>query len=427
MDKVKQSTKNVTAFGGLNFIYDAIRRSGIDTWLNAQMGSRSIFAHYSYADAVLSLFGNTLTQGSFVADLKVLKDKFIDQVFHKIPSPDTIEYICQELKQPNIVQQGPKNVVHELNYIERFNDLLVALAIKTKQLQEDKQGYVMDFDNVVIPTEKQDAKLSYKMVKGYHPNMAFIGRIPVHIENHNGNTPAKYQQAETLNRLFDNLDKHHIKIEHFRADSASYQKDVFDLVTKRAKYFYIRMMDFEDIRMQCGKITDWKKVKINHQDKEVASIDYSPAESERTYRIVVTRHKREDRQIDLLSGSAYTYQGIVTDNYEKSEQEVIEFYNQRGDSEKSNCYLLNDFNLHHLPFPDMDTNTVYMYLMAMCATMFEWTKTILVDNKVKGINIAMRTKAICFHYITVAATFINHAREKIITVFSEQPYAILRI
>lgn len=159
----------------------------------------------------------------------------------------------------------------------------------------------------------------------------------------------------------------------------------------------------------------------------MASIEYSPAKSERTYRIAVTRHKREDRQIDLLSGCVYTYQGIITNNYEKSEQEVIEFYNGRGDSEKSNCYLLNDLNLHHLPFPDMDTNTVYMYLMAMCATLFEWTKTILVDNKVKGINIAMRTKAICFHYIAVASIFINHAREKIITVFSEQPYAILRI
>jgi hypothetical protein len=159
----------------------------------------------------------------------------------------------------------------------------------------------------------------------------------------------------------------------------------------------------------------------------VASIDYSPAKSETTCRIVVTRHKRKDQQIDLLSGCAYTYQGIATSNYEMSEQGVIEFYNGRGDSEKSNSYLLNDFNLHHLPFPDMNTNTVYMYLMAMCATLFEWVKTILVDNKVKGIDIAMRTKTICFHYITVASTFINHAREKIITVFSEQQYAILRI
>jgi hypothetical protein len=31
-----------------------------------------------------------------------------------------------------------------------------------------------------------------------------------------------------------------------------------------------------------------------------------------------------------------------------------------------------------------------MYLMAMCATLFEWTKTVLVKNKTRGIIINMR-------------------------------------
>ena len=44
MDKVKQSTKNVTPFGGLNFIYDAIIRYGISVWLDQQIGYRSALA-----------------------------------------------------------------------------------------------------------------------------------------------------------------------------------------------------------------------------------------------------------------------------------------------------------------------------------------------------------------------------------------------
>jgi hypothetical protein len=196
MDKVKQSNKNVTPYGGLNFIYDVISRSGIDSYLDGQIGCRSILAQYSYSDVVLSLLGNTLTQGSFIADLEVMKAKFSEQVFHKIPSPDTVEYACQELKQPTIVRTTPKGVVHELNYINRFNETLIALAVKTKQLKVGKGGYTLDFDNVVIENQKQDAKLSYKMVKGYHPNIAFIGRIPVHIENHNGNTPARLSKKK---------------------------------------------------------------------------------------------------------------------------------------------------------------------------------------------------------------------------------------
>jgi len=154
---------------------------------------------------------------------------------------------------------------------------------------------------------------------------------------------------------------------------------------------------------------------------------YAPFDGDKEYRIVVTRKKRKDAQIDFLSGGAYTYQSIITNDNEKTEKDVIDFYNQRGDAENSNRYLLNDFNLHHLPFPDLSTNTVYMYLMAMCATLFEWTKTVLVKNKTKGITVTMRVKAVCFHYITVATTFVKHAHQTILKVFSDQEYVELQI
>ena len=255
-----------------------------------------------------------------------------------------------------------------------------------------------NYDNVIIENDKQDAQYTYKHSKGYQPGIAFIGRIPVHIENRNGNTPARYEQKEILQRCFDNLNKHHIKIKHFRADAASYQKEVIELAEKSTQYFYIRMMDFEDIREYCGQINNWQSVEINYEKKEVASILYEPFDGDKQYRIVVTRKKRADGQMDLLSGSAYTYQGIITNNYEVTEKEVIEFYNQRGDAENSNRYMLNDFNLHHLPFPDLSTNTVYMYLMAMCATLFEWVKTVLVKNKSYNPHHACKSGLFSLHH-----------------------------
>jgi hypothetical protein len=399
----------------------------MDKFLNEQIGYRSVLAAYSYSDVVLSLLGNALTQGSFISDLQTLKQKYSKQVFNKIPSPDTVEYACQELKTSTIIQQTDKGIVHQLNYSNRMNETLVALAIKTHQLSLTGEDYTLDYDNVIIENDKQDAQRTYKGTKGYHPGIAFIGRIPVHIENHNGNTPARFEQKETLERCFDNLRKHHISIKHFRADAASYQKEVIELAEKNAEHFYIRMMDFEDIRGCCAQISNWQTIEINYEKKEVASIQYEPFNCNNEYRIVVTRKKRKDGQMDLLTGSAYTYQGIITGNKEMSEKEVIEFYNQRGDAENSNRYMLGDFNLHHLPFPDMDTNTVFIYLMAMCATLFEWIKKVLVKNKVTSITLAMRTKAVCFHYISVAATFITHARKKILKLFSTESYSILLI
>ena len=85
-----------------------------------------------------------------------------------------------------------------------------------------------------------------------------------------------------------------------------------------------------------------------------------------------------------------------------SDLEIITFYNKRGnDSENNNKNLLNDFNIHRLPFMDLDTNTVYIGLMAICSNIFEWIKQVLVKNKVKGIEIQHRTKRVFMQYIYV--------------------------
>jgi hypothetical protein len=418
MGKITHSDKNITTLGGLNLILTAINEKGLYEYINAQLGARSVNAKYSYGDILLSLFANAISQGSYVADLEHLKEHYKEQCFQKIPSPDTVEYACQELKAKTIVVKSDSGVEHSFNYSNKMNEILVGLAVKTSMLKSGTHDYTLDFDNVVMENDKQDAKMSYKMTKGYHPNLAFIGRIPVHIENHNGNTPATYKQGETIQRCFDNLKKEGVKVTSFRGDAASYQKEVIDIVEANTESFYVRLVNCENFREECGGQKNWEKVLINNIIKEVATIEYQPFGGKKTYRAVVTRTERNDKQADLISGTAYNYFGIMTDDRVKTNKEVIEFYNQRGDDENSNKYMLNDFNLHHLPFMDMCTNTVFMYLMAMCATIFEWTKTILVANKVKGIKISMRVKAIFYHYIMVAATYVKHAGKRVFKIFS---------
>ena len=73
MDKVRTSSKNASPFGGLNLIFNAISKAGLPKFLDHQIGFRNIRVEYSYSDIVLSLFGNSLCQGSYISDLKQLK------------------------------------------------------------------------------------------------------------------------------------------------------------------------------------------------------------------------------------------------------------------------------------------------------------------------------------------------------------------
>ena len=57
---------------------------------------------------------------------------------------------------------------HQFNINMPLNKLLVKALKKTGQLT-GKQGYTLDYDNQVIPTEKYDTKKTYKKCNGYQP------------------------------------------------------------------------------------------------------------------------------------------------------------------------------------------------------------------------------------------------------------------
>lgn len=430
---IEQSHRKVSPFAGFYFIVDALTRLGINSFISDHLPKRSANATYSYADIALSLFANCMLEGERLSDLVLIKEKFFAGQGFLIPSPDTVEYACQQLKPAVCVEQlmnQKGNIIeHQHCYSPLMNALLLSLAIKTGQLKTGSQGYTIDYDHMVLATDKQDARLSYKQVRGYHPGMAAIGRIPVFIQNHNGNTPARHQQKDSLALCFNQLAAQGIEIENFRADSASYQADVIELVDSSCKQFYIRMLDFKALRSTYGQMeeTTWKTVQIGHEKVEVASLPYQPAKSEKTYRLVVTRRLKEDRQLDLETGTAYRYGAIITNDEVQSEQEVIQFYNLRGDAENTNRYMLNDFNLSHLPFMDMNTNTVYMYLMGYAAILFEWAKTVLVQNKVAAITTTMRVKAVCFHYLSVAGEWVLKKGKQILKIYTSTTYKPLQI
>ena len=53
-----------------------------------------------------------------------------------------------------------------------------------------------------------------------------------------------------------------------------------------------------------------------------------------------------------------------------SDQQVMEFYNQRDSSEKIFDEMNNDFGWANLPFSFLEHYTVYMLIMAMCRNIY---------------------------------------------------------
>ena len=61
------------------------------------------------------------------------------------------------------------------------------------------------------------------------------------IENRDADTNVKFNQADTLDRIFTRLkDVADVEVDRFRADCGSYSKDIIEKVMEHCKHFYIR-------------------------------------------------------------------------------------------------------------------------------------------------------------------------------------------
>ena len=422
MIKVQKSNQKVNPFGGLNFISKSLKESSILDVIDNQLGSRGNRATYSYSDIFTALFMVFYAGGDRMEDIdENLKDKFNEVDDLSVPSPDTIGRGLIELATEKEIHVNSE-VVHEYNDNPELNKLLLKIQKELKLIDTDNE-YVLDFDHQFIPTGKYDSKKSYKKKDGYFPGIASINDLPVYIENRNGNSNVKYLQYETILKIFEALEKEGIKIDKFRADAGSYIEKVVELAEEYANTFYIRASKSDYMREEIMSIDKWELVEINNIKVELASVDYSPFKGAKTYRLVIQRTVNNDeKQGNLFTNDARTYRAIITNDKDKSEKEVVEFYNARGTSEKIFDVMNNDFGWSKLPFSFMNQNTVFLIVMAIGRTIYQWLLN-GISKVFKSLSTKSRLKKFIFKFVIVATKWIKKGRgKKELIIYDKRPY-----
>jgi len=292
--------------------------------------------------------------------------------------------------------------------------------LQTKQLKAN-HSYDFDYDNQVAANNKYDAKRTYKKNKGYVPGIATIGDKIVYVENRDGNANVKFEQAGTLTRAYDLLKSEGITVNRSRMDAGSYAKDIIDVVAQNSKQFYIRANKSANMFEQINEISLWESVEINYQNYEVASIPFKQFFEDRNYRLVIMREKSDSNQIDLFTQDTFAYRSILTDDWESTEKEVVEYYNNRGTSEKIFDVMNNDFGWKHLPFSFLNENNAFMIITAMIKNFYNFFVAI-VSEKFEGINPTTRLKRFVFRFITVAGKWVYQGRQWLLKLYTKRPY-----
>jgi len=412
------NSNHINPFGGINFVFDSFDKLGIDKLVEQHLPQLPTWCIYNWKDIFYSFWSIYFCGGDCIEDIGInLKQHLHNSKHINIPSPDRIIDRLKSLSEPTInftIDNRPAQHYFSLN--EKLNALLICLAKQTRLLNGDE--LTLDYDNTIIPTNKADSKKTYKKCYGYQPGVAFVNNSIVYVENRNGNSQAQTSQHESLARMFAELKAQQIKIHRYRADGASYQLKVIQLVEKKTDYFYIRAAKSITISKLISQIRDWEEVDLNGSKAYRTEIAYKPFKGKvaringlkeqdlKTYRLIITKTKRKDGQIDLYTNEACIYRCIITNDFEMDQNEVVEFYNQRGAVEKQFDILKNDFGWKNLSFSKLAHNTVFLLLTAMCKNLYEYIIR-QYATKYKYLNANFRIKKFIFRFICFPAMWIQ--------------------
>ena len=416
----------ISAFGGINFVFDYLNKLKIDKLCQEHLPSVATQSKYSWKDVFYSLNSIFLCGGDSVEDLQThLKSHFTNNPFVRLTSPDTaLRRLSQLAEQTQTCVTKRGVVTHQYctnQTLENFN-----LEVLKKIGVLDSPELTLDYDNTIIFNEKQDSKMTYKRDYGYQPGICTVNeQFILYIENRNGNSDAKSYQKDTLERIFQLLEKKQVKkIKNFRADAASYQYDVISFLQEKVEHFYIGCRN-SYVEKYFSQIDNWEAMENKNDSLEVGYIDISPFKRQaglenqkpQTYRLIAKRTPKKDGQVDLITQDAYEYRGILTNNFETNVVTLAQFYNQRGNMERQFDILKNDFGWNNMPFSKLNKNLVFLYFTAIYRNLYH-NIIEYFSQKVKTLKPQYRIKKFIFRFIIQPAKWIKQSRQNKLKIYS---------
>lgn len=157
---------------------------------------------------------------------------------------------------------------------------------------------------------------------------------------------------------------------------------------------------------------------------EVTSLAYLFGNA--AHRIVGYRTRNKTGQINTITNDAYRYLFIITNDWEMSEKQVIEFYNARGASEKIFDLQNNDFNWNCMPHSFLEQNTVSLILMAIAHIVYKWLLCIF-SELIEGLTSTSRLKKFIFRFVAMVGKITKRGRRQIIALATENQKLIQAI
>jgi len=251
-----------------------------------------------------------------------------------------------------------------LSGLEKVNRKLLKRAMKHDGIKD----YTLDIDATGIEAEKQMAKMTYKGFPGYMPIVGHLAEnsLVVGDEFRDGNVAPATRNLAFIKHCIRQMPKGK-RISALRSDSAAYQAEIINYCEDNGIRFAIGA-DLD--RAVLTTITaipedDWKP----YQNGSLAETIHSMEKTDKAFRLIIIRRpyqgtlfSKEDEKVK------YT---VIATNRTESPEEVIAWYNQRGECSENRIKELKiGFCMERMPCGQLTANAMFFRIGILAYNLF---------------------------------------------------------
>jgi hypothetical protein len=386
--------------GGIGAVFLLAQRVNLVNEIDRNLHLLKRHLPYHESDHVLNIAFNILAGGTRIEHLELRRN---DEVYldalgaRRLPDPTTEGDFCRRFAEPDVV-----TLMDSINRTRRRVWALQPAAFFKEA--------VLDVDGTLVGTDagcKQGVDIAYNGTWGYHPLLISLANTaePLYLVNRGGNRPSHEGAADALDKMialcreagFERItlrgDTDFTQTKHLdRWDQAGDVRFVFGIdampnlkaladdlpadayhYLERPPRYAIKTAPRERPERVKPEVVRGRGFKTIHLLEEmIAEFDYRPVACGKSYRVVVLRKRLGTDQGQIRLFEEYRYFFSISNDRDKTAEEVVFSANDRCDQENLIAQLKGGVHALTTPVNDLVSNWAYMVMASLAWSLKAW-------------------------------------------------------